>query len=80
MQTHGIHRTCGYLTSAGSWGTNGVVSSIKYIQKDEDMTEQEWKTKQNFTDEEWKKFCEEEQAEDFISDAEVYTNWTTTAW
>lgn len=44
------------------------------------MTEQEWKTKQNFTDEEWKKFCEEEQAEDIISDTAVYTNWTTTAW
>ena len=66
MQPHGIHRTCGYLTSGSPWTPAGVVNAIKYTYNDKGTAEQEpaWKTEQNFTDEEWEKFCEEEQVED----------------
>lgn len=67
MQHHGIHRTCGYLTSGSPWTPVGTVNAINYAHNNNDGTEAQepaWKTEQNFTDEEWEKFCKEEQVED----------------
>lgn len=67
MQPHGIHRTCGYLTSGSPWTPAGVGTAINYAHNNNDGTEAQepaWKTEQNFTDEEWEKFCKEEQVED----------------
>lgn len=52
--------------SGSPWTPPGVATSIKYTYDDDGTAEQEppWKTEQNFTDEEWEKFCEEEQVED----------------
>jgi len=66
VQPHGIHRTCGYLTSGSPWTPAGVGTAIKYAHSDDvtEVQEPAWKTEQNFTDEEWEKFCKEEQVED----------------
>ena len=77
MQHHGIHRTCGYLTSGSPWTpAPGVTTTLRYLYdtNNDGTVEQEpaWKTEQNFTDEEWEKFCEEEQVED---DTTNYYEW-----
>lgn len=57
-------------------------SSIRYVygtDKDKEEKDPEWKTAQNFSDEDWKKFCEEEQLEDLPSNVNgrYYTNETS---
>ena len=42
-------------------------AAIKYVygkDKNKEEKDPEWKTAQNFSDEDWKKFCEEEQMEE----------------
>ena len=60
-------------------------TAIKYIygrdKEDKEKKDPEWKTAQNFSDEDWKKFCEEEQMEDPPSSSmngRYYSLWSTT--
>lgn len=67
-------------------------SVIRYVygtDKDKEEKDTEWKTAQNFSDEDWDKFCEEEQLEDIptnINGRYYYTNetsdysWTGQNW
>lgn len=57
-------------------------AAIKYVygkDKNKEEKDPEWKTAQNFSDEDWKKFCEEEQMEEPSGmNGRYYSLWSTT--